>query len=114
MKYWMGKTAREVLIKYKNWKIYYDKYHDCNYTTSTDELPTTHRIEIYPNPTSGEIMVYGMTVGKVEVIDMLGRVVKRTQIHNELIDISDLDAGLYYLSIISEGRNYKVKVVLSQ
>ena len=113
MKYWMAKTAREVLVKYKNWYIYSDKYENCNYTTSTDDLLTTHQIELFPNPTAGIIMVNGLAGGEVEVIDLLGKVLKRTHIQHQLIDISDLNEGLYYLNIISEGTYFNAKVILS-
>jgi hypothetical protein len=57
-------------------------------------------INIYPNPTS-EMLNFNISVFKVEILDLNGRIVKSTATSNK-IDVRSLSAGNYILKIIIE------------
>jgi len=64
-------------------------------------------LSIYPNPTSGmvTIPISGIYVKSIEIIDMMGRIVKTinsTQLSDELsFDCSDLVKGVYHIRILN-------------
>jgi ELWxxDGT repeat protein len=67
-----------------------------------EEAPITGMdpVAIFPNPTSGLINISGVDASAiVEVIDNIGRLVKKQSLVNDQLDISDLPAGMYILSI---------------
>ena len=61
-------------------------------------------INVFPNPTSDFVTVGAEGLQKVEVIDLMGRVVKSVSaISNTLrLDFESLSNGLYYLSVRTE------------
>ena len=64
-------------------------------------------IQIYPNPTTGELHVtcHSSLVTNVEIFDVYGRnVTPHTATHTPLtaIDISHLSAGIYFVKISTE------------
>jgi len=72
-------------------------------TITNDEL----RITVYPNPTTGEIIVQefkGSKVQKLEVFDVYGRICHVSPVtrHENKIDISHLLSGVYFLKITTE------------
>jgi ELWxxDGT repeat protein len=67
-----------------------------------EEDPIAHMdpVAIFPNPTSGLITMSGIDApALVEVMDNMGRLVKKQSLVNDQLDISDLPAGMYILSI---------------
>ena len=73
-------------------------------------------IQLYPNPTKGLIYVKG-NVGKetkVSVSDMTGKVVLTNPAYfNQMIDLSNLPSGIYFVKII-DGKKAIVKKVVKQ
>ena len=83
------------------------------------EIPenTVSDIAIYPNPTTGELQVtsYELQVTSIEVYDIYGRKLShisypKSQISN-LIDISHLAAGIYFVKIKTEINEIIKKIV---
>ena len=79
------------------------------------ECENTHEIDIYPNPISPEAGMINVKFyserheAQLQIIDMLGRVVKRTSIDVEKdfvntieMDISDLPVGNYTMQLVGE------------
>ena len=65
---------------------------------------TDHGINIYPNPANNIVRALNATnapINKIEVIDMLGRVVASTD-NSDYIDVSSLSEGQYLVKIYSE------------
>ncbi len=58
-------------------------------------------IKIYPNPTTGILIVDGIDINRstVSVFDITGKVFKSGVIENHTLDISDLENGIYFLRI---------------
>ena len=59
-------------------------------------------IQVYPNPTNGQLRIenYEISMGEIEIIDVVGRVVEtHCNASLPIIDISHLENGLYFLKI---------------
>lgn len=77
--------------------------------------------DIYPNPATNYVNLdYNLTSqvkeAKVRVVNLLGSVVKEAIIENNTnqlrMDISDLDNGVYFYSVIVNGDTYKTKKLI--
>jgi Secretion system C-terminal sorting domain len=84
-------------------------------TTSLNSNKNDVRLQIYPNPNNGIFLVAtGNILAKtVEVIDVMGRVIKTetTQESSFYINISDASAGLYYVKVSSSDGSHTVKLI---
>jgi hypothetical protein len=118
------------------WK-YYDLFKfSATYIKTGSNFVQEHRIEsvinLYPNPTTGELQVtsYELQVTNIEVFDIYGRKQKaesrkqkgnsppfmeawQPQADGVVIDISELQAGIYFVKI-STGAGAVVKKVVKQ
>lgn len=74
--------------------------------------------EIYPNPATNYVKLdFNLTTSvkqaKVRIVNLLGSVVKEVEIERGTsqlrLDISDLDNGVYFYSVIINGDTYKTK-----
>ena len=71
------------------------------------------RITLYPNPTTGELTItnYELEINSVEVFDVYGRKLKAESRRQNVVDISDLAAGIYFVKISTEAGDVVKKVV---
>lgn len=79
------------------------EYNTCD-ITELDENNAESTVTIYPNPANNVVKIMnteGMTINKVEVIDVLGRTVISTENTNE-INVSSLPEGQYFVRIQGE------------
>ena len=67
-------------------------------------------VNLYPNPTTGNITVDGEGIRSIEVLDLNGRTVKRTN-QAGLVDLSDVANGVYMVRIITDNGFTLKKVV---
>jgi Secretion system C-terminal sorting domain len=79
-----------------------------NYYTHTylGMLPTTNaqplpQVQIFPNPTSGQLRIEGegFEKGLVTVTSLTGQVVKHLTIRSREVDLSELPSGMYLYSV---------------
>ncbi len=81
----------------------------------SDVIPVRPIITIYPNPTSGKIIITGIDVNQylhdndLSLYDSLGRGIYSFTIEGNTIDISPLPSGIYFLKIADQ-LNIIVKV----
>lgn len=68
-------------------------------------------IQVFPNPTEGEIQLRNVTAEMVEVFDNMGRLVLSEVNPGSNLDISQTAAGVYFLKIYADGQVYSTKVV---
>jgi hypothetical protein len=74
-------------------------------------------ITIYPNPTTGELIIVSVDVkiDKIEVLDFIGKVVSSHPLINnstyQKINISHLDSGIYFIKISTDTGEAVRKVV---
>lgn len=88
--------------------------------SSIKGLLSNSLFEVYPNPNNGRFMLrvgteVGMTLD-VEIMNIQGQIVFRSRIHGsasnvEVIDISDVAAGLYFIRM-TDGENTRVEKIL--
>jgi hypothetical protein len=85
---------------------------------SINEKDLYKLISVYPNPTTGELRItnYELRITDIEVFDIYGRKqrhVSRVTRHDchEIIDISGLSAGIYFVKIKTDAGEVVKKVV---
>ena len=67
-------------------------------------------IVVYPNPTQNIITIETRLQIKVEVYDIMGKLLIKEE-NTKHLDLSDLANGLYNLSIIYEGKRYSKRII---
>jgi len=83
---------------------------------SINESPELSAIKVYPNPTTGELIIDNeqLIINNVQIFDVFGRVLL-SQITNRkqqtILDISHLQAGTYFVKITTEAGEAVRKVV---
>jgi hypothetical protein len=81
------------------------------------ETTTNYELQIYPNPTTGELRIESgeLKIENVDIFDVYGRKVSSYQLitssSNHLINISHLSAGVYFLNINTEAGQVIKKVL---
>lgn len=66
---------------------------------------------IYPNPAGDNLTFGDLADFRVDIIDSTGRVLKREQIANSAVNVSDLDSGIYFAVIDKDGNRITQKFV---
>jgi hypothetical protein len=66
--------------------------------------PEIAQLRVYPNPTTGELQItnYELQITSVEVFDVYGRKQKAESRKQNVIDIFNLQAGIYFVKITTE------------
>ena len=88
---------------------------DATYTAIFVPVTTIEGIEnaeisIYPNPTTGIVNIEAEGLNKVVVYDVTGRIMKSVA-NESTIDISNLEAGVYFFSVETENGSAMKKLV---
>ncbi|WP_445454737.1 T9SS type A sorting domain-containing protein [Flavobacterium sp. 25HG05S-40] len=69
-------------------------------------------VRIFPNPTSNDItIITTATIYSYEIIDVQGKVVKSNHFEQNIINISELENGVYFIKINSENNSTTKKIV---
>ncbi len=89
---------------------------DSDGLVSTEELTKEEGIQIFPNPTSGEIYISNNLPGnvKVTIFNNLGQKVKILTTTNQYISINELPAGFYVATIDLDGVFIKQEKLIKQ
>lgn len=85
---------------------------NCNLLGLEDN--SINKISIYPNPARNIIHLKGLTDNETEIriFDILGMLTYSQNKNIENIDVSQLNAGIYLLSISNQGRRTTQKLVI--
>jgi len=79
-------------------------------TVGTKEIQQEKQVDIYPNPTSSELNFKGDFIPtSIELIDLNGRVLKK-EVQNGKVTISELNAGIYFVRFLKDGKVYQEKI----
>ena len=70
----------------------------------------TNQISIHPNPTQGIVNITGDDIISVEILDMNGRLIKKTKNIN-IIDLSEEANGVYHIRLLTKQESILKKVV---
>jgi len=90
---------------------------DCKWLGIEDVVKKEEDISVYPNPTKGELTIDNgqFTINNVKVFDVYGRKLPFNQHINtssyHLINISHLQAGIYFIQIQTEKRMINKKII---
>lgn len=80
-------------------------------TTSIDQL----EISVYPNPAKDQLYVEGITVIQAKLFALSGKMIKSVAVHNNQIDISDMERGVYILQVeTASSQAFNLRVVKEQ
>ena len=72
-----------------------------------------NQLNVYPNPSNGILQITGINHGQLHIMSLTGQLVyERTFEKGEMIDLSSLNAGMYYLQVYSDKGEFKQKVNL--
>jgi hypothetical protein len=86
-----------------------------NVGTGFNEVTSVGDISIYPNPTTGEIYLTGAEKSDVYVYSSSGMLINTYKnFSNNMIDLSNLENGIYILNIVSEDKtviNKKISIL---
>ena len=73
-------------------------------------------VSIYPNPNSGQISIKldeSVLNASIKIYDILGRsVFSQENINNNLLEVSNLKSGIYFVNVKSNRLNYKTKLLV--
>ncbi len=73
----------------------------------------TNQLTVYPNPSNGILQITGIEHGQLHVMSLTGQLVyEKTYEKGEMIDLSSLNAGLYYLQMYTDEGEFNQKVNL--
>lgn len=82
---------------------------DCS-ALSVDEFDLNAAVSVYPNPTSEILNINSqLTLEKLELFTVLGRKILETD--TDIINMSDLQSGIYLLKIYSENNTTTKKII---
>ena len=79
----------------------------------TEILKEVGEIKLVPNPTKGNLQIFGIAGegAKVEVFDRIGRKLKSFNLNDQYLDISELPIGLYFVRILSKNQIFTKRIV---
>lgn len=93
-----------------NWTVFSE---DC-VSIGINEEKIVEGISIYPNPTTGILRIQSKkSIEKIEVYDTLGRLIT-FESNNNVIDISKVNRGVYFINIIDENRYVSNKRIIKK
>ena len=63
---------------------------------------------LFPNPSSNQLQFkydgYNQQFVNIEIVDICGKIVINKNHHSNVIDVSQLNAGLYFITISENGK----------
>jgi hypothetical protein len=82
-------------------------------STAVNDVPGINPIQIVPNPTTGIINILGNTPGKIQLYDVVGKLLLEEKNVNKL-DISGFAKGIYMIRLSDKSGQlyYSQKVLL--
>ncbi len=83
---------------------------------STNSFNAISGLKMYPNPNSGSVLnISSLTNGKmgVQIFDILGKEVLKSNVTNNSINIASLQAGVYLVKITEDNKTATRKLVIN-
>jgi len=89
---------------------------DCE-VVSVKELNKSFAVNVYPNPAKNTVMLQSVNaIIRAEIYSVTGQMVKTIKSNNtisgEVINISDLGKGVYFISLLDEHNNQTIKKLI--
>ncbi len=81
--------------------------------TSGINNPDKSEVIIFPNPSSGDFFVKSAyNIEQIEITDITGRLIRTINSDSKQVFISDLNTGIYILSVFSDNNIFKTKLII--
>ncbi len=112
---WTGDPNREAVLATSDLTVEYN-WAEKPVVESVDESALAS-VSMYPNPVSGELFINGLeNVSRITVTNVLGQVVKNiTNVANVTsVDMSQLEKGIYLVSVVDANNNVKTVRIVKQ
>jgi hypothetical protein len=112
---------RKMIVPASGDWVYSSKWAECGVlnTTSNLKLVSGLAVEMGPNPTSSSLNVRfgGSANSVIKMSSVDGRIVKTVKVSNSgdsqnTIDVSDLNAGVYYVTVVDGKKGFQAPVVI--
>lgn len=84
-----------------------------NFSTVIAEV-YEHRIKIYPNPATDKLFIElnnNIKFSSFEIVDLNGKVTLKNELQGNLIPVTNLPSGIYFLRLINNSESYKFKFI---
>jgi PKD repeat protein len=80
---------------------------------STSDGSNVKPVKIYPNPTSHQLSIISnqLNINEINIVDITGKSIKRITTDFDLVDVSNLTNGIYFIQLITEERTITKKFV---
>ena len=97
--------------------VYYPDYSSlCDLISGFKELRINNKsLEIFPNPANRQVTIFckdGTTIEEVIIYNITGQIVHQEKPVNNIIDISELQPGMYIIEVISGERKIRKKLMI--
>lgn len=81
-----------------------------NFLSSKNFDKTNHKILLFPNPSNGEIQISDFQSANqaYQILDLNGKLMKSGNLNNSIINIQDLEKGIYLLKITNNQQVFKI------
>ncbi len=96
-------------------EVFFDNFSLVSSTASVNDFSISN-IKLFPNPAKDILTIQttnGIKIASVEVFDILGKQIIKSELQNNTLNVSELTQGMYIVKMISEeGNSISQKVVI--
>ncbi|MDD2385903.1 MAG: T9SS type A sorting domain-containing protein, partial [Bacteroidales bacterium] len=98
---------------YGNTSLHYRMESDITIANSIDS-EFANAVSVYPNPASETINIVTDNAKTITITNLVGQIVKEISVTNEIetIDISNLNAGIYFAKLSKANETAVLKIVI--
>ncbi|GEM_PF-3779571 len=93
-----------------------DQTVDVTMTATAIDNPLAKKLEVYPNPTSGNLTLTGKDLqnAQVTILNSIGKPVERMQLsgNTNYLDLNDLNSGIYFIKIEKDNNSVVRKILI--
>ena len=79
------------------------------------EVNTLNEISLYPNPVHSSFSIFSknkLTINSIHIVDIVGKEVLSLKTNSNMIDVSSLTNGVYYVQVIYDSKHrYRAKII---
>lgn len=106
--------GNRLLTKTGNWGAHFEGEFSSNGILNIDQMELGN-INIYPNPTHDVLNITNAENADIQIFDTLGKMIlsKDAISANEQLNVSGLNAGIYFIQISKEGNVTNKKVIIN-
>jgi len=102
----------KIPLKSQSYKFWFDD----SVITSTMSSGQSIRFDLFPNPANQTVYLKSSELeGEVRLLDNLGRVISSKKLNGQtnILDVSNLDAGIYFVQIWNDGKSGIKKLIIA-